>query len=48
VDAFFGGAGNDQIHSKNGNKDYVDGGAGNDSAVTDSIDTVVNVETVTH
>jgi Ca2+-binding RTX toxin-like protein len=48
VDAFFGGAGNDQIFAKNGNKDYIDGGAGVDTAQTDLIDTVVNVETVTH
>ncbi|HSV15749.1 MAG TPA: hypothetical protein VLI90_15920 [Tepidisphaeraceae bacterium] len=44
----FGGGGNDQIHAKNENNDYVDGGSGNDSAVIDPIDTVVNVEMVTH
>ena len=44
VDAFFGGGGNDIIHAKNGNKDYVDGGPGNDTDYTDPIDTVLNVE----
>jgi Ca2+-binding RTX toxin-like protein len=48
VDALWGGAGNDRILAKDGVKDYVDGGAGTDSAQTDLIDTVVNVETVAH
>ena len=47
IDAFFGGAGNDQIHARNGNKDYVDGGPGNDFAQTDLVDTILNVEAVT-
>jgi Ca2+-binding RTX toxin-like protein len=48
VDAFFGGAGKDHIFAKDGDKDYIDGGAGIDTAQTDLIDTVLNVENVTH
>lgn len=48
VDALFAGTGNDTIFARDGLKDFVDGGAGIDTASTDTIDDVVHVETVTH
>jgi len=44
-DALYGGDGDDSLFSSNGIADYLDGGAGTDSAHIDKLDTAVNVET---
>ncbi len=48
TDALFGGTGNDTLLAKDGGKTFIDGGAGNDAASVDSVDTVMNVEHVMH
>jgi Ca2+-binding RTX toxin-like protein len=47
-DMIFGDEGDDRITSNDGATDTVDGGAGNDVALVDSIDVVTNVEHVHH
>ncbi len=46
ADSLYGQGGNDIIHARDGEPDTVDCGPGNDSAITDTIDTVRNCETV--
>jgi hypothetical protein len=46
ADSLFGQGGNDTIHARDGEPDTVDCGPGTDHAITDTIDTVRNCETV--
>lgn len=46
ADHLYGGAGSDTIYAVDGERDFVDCGAGNDRAVVDAVDKVVNCEVV--
>ncbi len=46
ADHLYGGPGSDTIHAADGERDFVDCGRGNDRAVVDSVDKVVNCEVV--
>jgi Ca2+-binding RTX toxin-like protein len=49
TDALWGGDGNDLLEAKDGGRTYVDGGAGDNSAVVDKLlDTVKNLQTINY